>query len=138
MQDPKFDLKKYKQLDEKVLTDFYSEMTYKGIFLETEKEYLSNGLYKTSKNLYSEQEIDLLIQFNKHLYYKALEQIKSGHFLINPYSKDGRSVQGDQLKAITGFESDLDLGQARLLVKGSSNEKRQEFLSLMEKEVRSK
>lgn len=137
MQDPKFELKKYKKLDEKVLEDFYSEMTYKGIFLESEKEYLSNGLYKTAKNLYSDDEIELLIQFNKHLYYKALKQIKSGHFLINPYSKDGKSVQGDQLKAITGFESDLDLGHARLLTKSSNKEKRQEFLSLMEKEVKS-
>ncbi|HGI1289657.1 TPA: hypothetical protein ACJP8H_001331, partial [Streptococcus pyogenes] len=56
------------------------------------------------------------------------------HFLINPYTSDGKTVQGDQLKAITRFEADLDMAQARRLVTLPAKEKKECFLTLMRKE----
>lgn len=65
-----------------------------------------------------------------------MKQIKTGHFLINPYTADGKSVQGDQLKAITRFEADLDLGYARRLVVLPTKERRQAFLTRMNEEIK--
>ena len=47
--------------------------------------------------------------------------------MINPYTSDGKTVQGDQLKAITRFEADLDMGQARRLVTLPAKEKKSAF-----------
>ena len=45
--------------------------------------------------------------------------ILSGHFAVNPYTENGRSIAPyvEQFKAITGFEANLHLGQARQLEK---------------------
>lgn len=135
LQDPKVELKDFKHLDDKLIEEVYKELTYKGIFLETEKEKLSDGSYQTKNNLYSNEEVSQLLAFNQLLYEEAEALIRKGHFLINPYTEDGKTVKGDQLKAITRFESDLDMGQARQLVTLPSREKREGFLSLMTKEV---
>lgn len=134
LQEPKLDLASFKALDDKLVESIYKELTYKGIFLESEKEYLANGAYQTRNALYSTEELQTLLTYNALLYKKAAEQIKKGHFVINPYTSDGKSVQGEQLKAITRFEADLDLGQARHLVTLPAKDKRQQFLTLMRKE----
>lgn len=135
LQDPKLDLKDFKQLDDKLVEEVYKDLTYKGIFLEDEKEKLSDGSYQTKNNLYSQEEVNQLVAFNQFLYEEAEGLIRRGHFLINPYTEDGKTVKGDQLKAITRFESDLDMGQARQLVTLPTREKREGFLTMMKKEV---
>ena len=105
MQEPKVDLSLVATLD-KVPEKMYSPLRYMGVFLEDEKEYLSNGFYQTQNAFYSQEELEILLSYNRQLYTKAAEQIRTGHFLINPFSEDGKAVQGDQLKAITRFEAD--------------------------------
>lgn len=136
LQDPKLDLSQFKALDQKLVESVYKELTYKGIFLEEEKEHLSNGSYQTANAIYQKEELETLLAYNKKLYLDAADQIRKGHFLINPYTEDGKSVQGEQLKAITRFEADLDLGQARPLLRLPAKEKRQAFLTLMNEEIR--
>ena len=50
---------------------------------------------------------------------KAAEKILKGEFSINPYTKDGKSIDSvvQQHQAITGFEANYHLGQARFLKK---------------------
>ncbi|MBA2795037.1 ATP-dependent nuclease subunit B [Streptococcus porcinus] len=131
MQEPKLDLATYQELDSKLLKDHYKELTYKGIFMESEKEHLASGAYHITNNTFTEEEVALLLAYNEWLYLRAEEKIRQGHFLINPYTKDGKSVQGDQLKAITGFEADLDFGQARSLVTVTGKNKKEILLDLM-------
>lgn len=131
MQEPTLDLASYPELDSKLLKDHYKELTYKGIFMESEKEYLASGAYHITNNTFTEEEVAVLLAYNEWLYLRAEEKIRQGHFLINPYTKDGKSVQGDQLKAITGFEADLDFGQARSLVTVFGKNKKETLLELM-------
>ncbi|ESA52989.1 PD-(D/E)XK nuclease family protein [Streptococcus pyogenes GA40056] len=134
LQDPKLDLVTFKQIDNTLVESIYKALTYKGIFSEVEKEHLSTGTYQTKNALYSNDELETLLNYNKYLYLKAAKHIKKGYFLINPYTSDGKTVQGDQLKAITRFEADLDMGQARRLVTLPAKEKKECFLTLMRKE----
>ncbi|ESA44750.1 ATP-dependent nuclease subunit B-like protein [Streptococcus pyogenes GA19700] len=134
LQDPKLDLVTFKQIDNTLVESIYKALTYKGIFSEVEKEHLSTGAYQTKNALYSNDELETLLNYNKYLYLKAVKHIKKGHFLINPYTSDGKTVQGDQLKAITRFEADLDMAQARRLVTLPAKEKKECFLTLMRKE----
>lgn len=113
-----------------VLRETYKTLVYKGIFLEEEASHLNQIYYKSKASLYSQSELEILLQYNKKLYKNAGNSILNGYFAINPYSEDGKSVGGDQLKAITGFEADLHLGQARHLVKGG---KREDWLVRMQK-----
>ena len=76
--------------------------------------------------------MDTLLSYNQKLYNTAAAQIRKGQFLINPYSEDGKSVKGDQLKAITHFEADRHMPFARQLHKLPRKEKRQGFLALMQ------
>ncbi|KPJ22025.1 ATP-dependent nuclease subunit B [Streptococcus phocae] len=131
LQEPKLELAKFKQLDNKLVEAIHKELTYKGIFMEAKKEFLANGSYAIKQSLYSPEEIETLLDVNQKLYQSAAQRIRQGHFVINPYTKDGKSVQGDQLKAITRFEADLDLGQARRLVTFPARQKRQAFFELM-------
>ncbi|MGT2932472.1 ATP-dependent nuclease subunit B [Streptococcus catagoni] len=134
MQEPKMDLSHFKNVDEKLIEKVYDDLKYKGIFLETEKDKLANGLYQIKNNIFTAEELELLLAYNQNLFLKTEGAIRRGHFLINPYTEDGKTVKGDQLKAITRFESDLDLGQARHLLKLPAKEKRQGFLELMRNE----
>ena len=65
------------------------------------------------------------------LYQKAQDVMRSGRFLINPYTTDGKVVLGEQLKAITGFEADRHMPHSRRLYHLPRKEKRQGFLTLM-------
>lgn len=131
MQEPKVDLSLVATLD-KVPEKMYSPLRYMGVFLEDEKEYLSNGFYQTQNAFYSQEELEILLSYNRQLYTKAAEQIRTGHFLINPFSEDGKAVQGDQLKAITRFEADRHMGYARQWHCLPKKERRQAFLELMQ------
>ena len=131
MQEPKLDLSSVKSLD-KIPEAIHKELTYRGLFLDEEKAYLADGKYHLNDSVYSQKEIDLLLAYNRELYQKAARQIRSGHFLINPYSQDGQSVQGEQLKAITHFEADRHMPYARKLHQLPRKEKRQGFLHLMQ------
>lgn len=119
---------------EKILEKLAKELTYRGLFLEDEKAYLDNSRYHLNNSLYSQEELEILLAYNQNLYLKAAEQIKKGHFLINPYSENGKSVKGDQLKAITRFEADCHMPYARKWYKLSGKDRRQGFLSLMQEE----
>lgn len=136
MQEPRLSLSDFKVLDDQLVAAAYKELTYKGIFLAQAKEYLANGSYHLNNTLYETDELETLLAYNEQLYLSAVKQIKTGHFLINPYTADGKSVQGDQLKAITRFEADLDLGYARRLVVLPAKERRQAFLTRMNEEIK--
>ncbi|EQC69929.1 ATP-dependent nuclease, subunit B [Streptococcus sp. HSISB1] len=99
---------------------------------------MSNGNYHLNDSVYTQEELDILLAYNQKLFIQAAEQIKKGHFLINPYSEDGKSVQGDQLKAITRFEANRHMPYARKWYKLPRKERRQGFLSLMLKEKEEK
>ncbi|EHJ52382.1 ATP-dependent nuclease subunit B [Streptococcus macacae] len=132
MQEPKIDLASVKSI-EKIPESARKELRYKGLFLENEKGYLAGGQYHLSDSVYSQEEMDLLLDYNQILYEQAAQQIRKGRFLINPYSQDGKSVQGEQLKAITHFEADRHMSHARRLCQLPRGEKRQGFLELMQK-----
>ncbi|MEX2804795.1 ATP-dependent nuclease subunit B [Streptococcus sp. H31] len=133
MQEPQIDLNKVKVIGG-IVGELHKELTYRGLFLDSESEKLPKNLYHLHQSLYSQSELALLLQYNKSLYLKAADRIRQGKFLINPYSEDGRTVQGDQLKAITRFSADQDLGYARRLLKLPQKEKREGFLKLMRDE----
>lgn len=131
MQEPKADLSRVKTL-EKIPETLHKELTYRGLFLEDEKEHLAVGAYHLNDSVYSQEEMAILLAYNKQLYQEAAQAIRQGKFLINPYSQDGKSVQGEQLKAITRFEADRHMPYARQLYHLPRKEKRQGFLNLMQ------
>ena len=98
--------------------------------MEEEKAHLANGNYKLD-TLFSAEELAIMLRYNEHLYQKAQDVIRSGRFLINPYTKDGKVVLGEQLKTITGFEADRHMPHSRRLYHLPRKEKRQGFLTLM-------
>jgi ATP-dependent helicase/nuclease subunit B len=134
MQEPKIDLASVQSLD-KISENAHKELSYKGLFLDEYKEYLANGKYHLNDSIYNQEETDLLLSYNEKLYSDAGKSIKNGHFLINPYSSDGRSVDGEQLKAITQFEADRHMPYARQLYKLPRKDKRQGFLELMKTKI---
>lgn len=133
MQEPKVDLSSV-TTTEKILENLSKELRYRGLFLEDEKGYLSNGNYHLNDSVYTQEELDILLAYNQKLFLQAAEQIKQGYFLINPYSEDGKTVKGDQLKAITRFEADRHMPYARKWFKLPRKDRRQGFLSLMQEE----
>ena len=133
MQEPKVDLSSV-ATTEKILENLSKELRYRGLFLEDEKGYLSNGNYHLNDSVYTQEELDILLAYNQKLFLQAAEQIKQGYFLINPYSEDGKTVKGDQLKAITRFEADRHMPYARKWFKLPRKDRRQGFLSLMQEE----
>ncbi|MGT2959532.1 ATP-dependent nuclease subunit B [Streptococcus caballi] len=137
MQEPKIDLANSRSLD-KIPEALHKELTYKGLFLDEEKAYLANGNYHLNDSVYNQEEVDLLLNYNRQLYLDAAKQIRQGHFLINPYTDDSKSVQGEQLKAITHFEADRHMPYARKLYHLPRKEKRQGFLTLMQSKIEKK
>lgn len=133
MQEPKVDLSSVATTD-KILENLSKELRYRGLFLEEEKGYLANGNYHLNDSVYTQEELDILLAYNQKLFLQAAEQIKQGHFLINPYSEDGKTVKGDQLKAITRFEADRHMPYARKWFKLPRKDRRQGFLNLMQEE----
>lgn len=94
-------------------------MKYQGLFLEKESSHLGEFYNKNKANQLTDEEFQLLLDYNAHLYKKAAEKILSGQFAINPYTENGRSIAPyvQQHQAITGFEANYHLGQARFLEK---------------------
>lgn len=126
LQDPIIKLKETKNLED-LEANANTSLVYKGLYLKEQSQGL-NHFYQTRNQLYSEEEFAVLLEHNQKLYRQAAQDILAGRFAINPYTKDGRSVAGEQLKAITGFEADRHMGQARRLTKLA---KRQEWFEQM-------
>ncbi|HEM3690297.1 TPA: ATP-dependent nuclease subunit B [Streptococcus suis] len=126
LQDPIIKLKDTKNL-EQLEVAANTSLVYKGLFLKEESLGL-NHFYQTRNQLYTEDEFVVLLNHNQKLYKQAAMDILDGRFAINPYTKDGRSVAGEQLKAITGFEADRHMGMARRMVKEA---KRQDWMERM-------
>lgn len=116
-------------------------LEYKGLFLSEQARQL-NALYDKKKvNLLSQEELETLLAYNALLYRRAAEQILAGHFYINPYTENGKSIAlfVEQYKSITGFEANLHLSSARRLVKLDSHptgeKKRQAWIEKMKEEL---
>lgn len=94
-------------------------MKYQGLFLEKESSHLGEFYNKNKANQLTDEEFQLLLDYNAHLYKKVAEKILQGQFAINPYTENGRSIAPyvQQHQAITGFEANYHLGQARFLEK---------------------
>ena len=118
MTDPLVPLKDTKAVDDAVQAVLKSQQ-YKGLFLADQASQLGESYEKNKAMLLSQEELDLLLLYNAHLYQQAAEGILSGEFAINPYTENGRSIAPyvEQYKSITGFEANLHLGQARFLEK---------------------
>ncbi|MGT2925924.1 ATP-dependent nuclease subunit B [Streptococcus cuniculipharyngis] len=135
--EPQLTLKELKNLDQ-LAEKAQKTLTYKGVFSEDRKEYLANGFYQLKKgfvsNTYSQEELSRLLAHNQHLFETAYRQIMTGHFLINPYTRDGRTVSGNQLKSITRFSADRHMSYARAFEKFNETGKKQRelLLGLME------
>ena len=118
MVDPLVPLKDTKAVEDAVQAVLKSQQ-YKGLFLADQASQLGESYEKNKAMLLSQEELDLLLLYNAHLYQQAAEGILSGDFAINPYTENGRSIAPyvEQYKSITGFEANLHLGQARFLEK---------------------
>ncbi|MFS1664282.1 ATP-dependent nuclease subunit B [Streptococcus sp. zg-JUN1979] len=135
MQEPKLKLKDVISLEE-LQAKVHRQLRYTGLFLEDEKAYLADGNFAISRStkLYSKDEIAVLLAYNKQLYQYANKAIRSGYFDINPYTIDDRSVKGDQLKAITGFEADRHMRYARSFMRFPKG-KVEDYLDTMKVEL---
>ena len=118
MTEPQTSLKETKALDEAVKQVMKSQV-YKGLFLADQAKDLGDNYEKSKVNLLTKEELEVILTYNAFLYQQAAESILAGRFAINPYTENGRSIAPyvDQFKAITGFEANLHLGQARQLTK---------------------
>ena len=133
MQDPQLNLVQF-GLD-KLAAQAHKELTYKGLFVASETEHLAGGNYDLQKTVtYDKEDLETLLDYNIKLFTDAAEIIRSGNFAVNPYTEDGKSVQGDQIKAITHFEADRHMGQARKLLRLPSKGKKEAYLELMTKD----
>ena len=133
MQDPQLNLVQF-GLD-KLAAQANKELTYKGLFVASETEHLAGGNYDLQKTVtYDKEDLETLLDYNIKLFTDAAEIIRSGNFAVNPYTEDGKSVQGDQIKAITHFEADRHMGQARKLLRLPSKGKKEAYLELMTKD----
>ena len=91
----------------KAATQTQNQLQYQGLFLEKQFSQLGD-FYKENKAYHlTEEELQILIDYNDYLYKKAAEKILQGEFSINPYTKDGKSIDSivQQHQAITGFEA---------------------------------
>lgn len=111
----------------KAVAETNKSMKYQGLFLEKEMQNLGEFYNKNKTYQLSEEEFQLLLDYNAFIYKKAAEKILSGEFAINPYTEDGRSIAPyvQQYQAITGFEANYHLGQARFLDKTDSEDGKQ-------------
>lgn len=109
MQEPKLDLRKAKSFDD-LAQQASAELVYKGLFADQEKQFLADGAYHLNNATYETEELETLLTYNQSLFLDAAQSIRKGVFLINPYTEDGRSVKGEQLKSITHFEADHFMG----------------------------
>ena len=103
----------------KAVAETNKSMKYQGLFLEKEMQNLGEFYNKNKTYQLSDEEFQLLLDYNAFIYKKAAEKILSGEFAINPYTENGRSIAPyvQQYQSITGFEANYHLGQARFLDK---------------------
>lgn len=118
MTEPIVALKDTKELGDAV-KEVAKTMQYKGLFLADKLASLGPVYEKSKVNSLSQEELAVLLAYNEILYKKVAEGILAGHFEVNPYTENGRNIAPyvDQFKAITGFEANRHLGQARQLDK---------------------
>ena len=111
----------------KAVAETNKSMKYQGLFLEKEMKNLGEFYNKNKTYQLSDEEFQLLLDYNALIYKKAAEKILSGKFAINPYTENGRSIAPyvQQYQAITGFEANYHLGQARFLDKIESEDGKQ-------------
>lgn len=133
VQEPQVNLMTTSSLEDlrKTLTQ---ELTYKGLFVAEESLPLG-AAYASKGNSFSQEELAVLLAYNAQTYRQAAATILSGRFAINPYTEDGKSVSGDQLKSITRFEADLHLGQARHLTNFPRKDQRSLILGAMAEQL---
>lgn len=134
MSEPTQSLQTVKTLS-KAVTETNKSMKYQGLFLEKEMQHLGEFYNKNKTYQLSDEEFQLLLDYNALIYKKAAEKILSGQFAINPYTENGRSIAPyvQQYQSITGFEANYHLGQARLLDKvAKSNDKEAWFNKIRE------
>lgn len=128
---------------EDIVKEAKKSVRYTGLFLKDQAQSLNQFYEKGKRNLLTNEDLKVLLAYNAFLYQKAAESILSGKFAINPYTKDGRSIAPfvEQYKAITGFEANLHLGQARHLqgldekISPLSEDYRLAFIDKMRKEL---
>ena len=118
MTEPIVALKDTKELGDAV-KEVAKTMQYKGLFLADKLASLGPVYEKSKVNSLSQEELAILLAYNEILYKKVAKGILAGHFEVNPYTENGRNIAPyvDQFKAITGFEANRHLGQARQLDK---------------------
>ena len=69
--------------------------------MASETEHLTGGNYDLQKTVtYDKEDLETLLDYNIKLFTSAAEVIRSGNFAVNPYTEDGKSVQGDQIKQL--------------------------------------
>ena len=128
---------------EDIVKEAKKSVKYTGLFLKDQSQSLNQFYEKGKRNLLTAEDLEVLLAYNAYLYQQAAETILSGKFAINPYTKDGRSIAPfvEQYKAITGFEANLHLGQARHLqgleekISPLSEEYRLAWIEKMRKEL---
>lgn len=121
----------------KALAETTKSMKYQGLFLEKEIKNLGELYNKNKTYQLSDEEFQLLLDYNALIYKKAAEKILSGRFAINPYTEDGRSIAPyvQQYQAITGFEANYHLGQARLLDKVAKSNAKEAWFNKIREEL---
>ncbi|MBG9367041.1 ATP-dependent nuclease subunit B [Streptococcus sp. NLN64] len=102
------------------LAQAMKEFTYKGLFLSKEKNRLTDQyLLKSGRKDFTleEEELALLLAYNRLLFQRAGQAIRQGQFPVHPISEDGQSVRAyvDQYKAITQFETPYHYQNLRIL-----------------------
>ncbi|MBJ8349378.1 ATP-dependent nuclease subunit B [Streptococcus zalophi] len=133
MKNPILSLDQTKSLED-VLSKSVEELKYKGLFVEEKSQELSQ-LYANKRSTFSENDLEIMIAYNEKLYKEAAKKILSGHYAINPYTKDNKSVAGDQFKAITRFEANQHLSNARQLKTFPRASQQQLILEQMKGEI---
>ena len=121
----------------KALAETNKTMKYQGLFLEKEIKNLGEFYNKNKTYQLSDEEFQLLLDYNALLYKKAAEKILSGEFAINPYTENGRSIAPyvQQYQAITGFEANYHLGQARFLEKVAKSNAKEAWFNKIREEL---
>ena len=121
----------------KAVAEANKSMKYQGLFLEKEIKNLGEFYNKNKTYQLSDEEFQLLLDYNALLYKKAAEKILSGEFAINPYTENGRSIAPyvQQYQAITGFEANYHLGQARLLDKVAKSNAKEAWFNKIREEL---
>ena len=121
----------------KAVAETNKTMKYQGLFLEKEIKNLGEFYNKNKTYQLSDEEFQLLLDYNALLYKKAAEKILSGEFAINPYTENGRSIAPyvQQYQAITGFEANYHLGQARFLEKVAKSNAKEAWFNKIREEL---